>query len=170
MHYGVCRRSVCIGERCICRLTLTYHTPAIVLTSIQLSVVSKDEIMNTELDIASRFFENIFGSEVASRVMSGIIALSILGNIIVMTFTASRGGLQVPCTTYIRRTDHSVKLNRKLPRKASSRGPDSLPETRRPCSLRFGKSSHPRSLVPREKNSNRVLWRHYCSIGCLRYY
>lgn len=95
MHYGVCRRSVCIGERCICRLPLPYHTPAIWLTSVQLSVVTKDEIMNTELDIASRFFENIFGSEVASRVMSGIIALSILGNIIVMTFTASRGELQV---------------------------------------------------------------------------
>jgi len=69
----------------------TYHTPGIWLTSVQLSVVSKDEIVTTELDIASRFFENIFGSEVASRVMSGIIALSILGNIIVMTFTASRG-------------------------------------------------------------------------------
>lgn len=58
---------------------------------MQLSVVSKDEIITTELDIASRFFEDIFGSEVASRVMSGIIALSILGNIIVMTFTACRG-------------------------------------------------------------------------------
>ena len=47
--------------------------------------------MTTELDIASRFFQDIFGSETASRVMSGIIALSILGNIIVMTFTAARG-------------------------------------------------------------------------------
>ncbi|MCJ1472324.1 hypothetical protein MMC13_000971 [Lambiella insularis] len=54
------------------------------------SVVSKAEIMGTGLDIASRFFEEIFGSTTASRVMAGIIAFSIYGNILVMTFTASR--------------------------------------------------------------------------------
>ena len=47
--------------------------------------------MNTELNIASRFFQEIFGSATASRVMSGIIAFSIYGNIMVMAFTASRG-------------------------------------------------------------------------------
>ena len=63
----------------------------IVLTMFQFSVVSKSEIMNTDLDIASVFFQDVFGSETASRVMAGIIALSIFGNILVMTFTASRG-------------------------------------------------------------------------------
>ena len=57
----------------------------------QFSVVSKAEVMGTGLNIASRFFQGIFGSATASRVMSGIIAFSIYGNIIVMTFTASRG-------------------------------------------------------------------------------
>lgn len=37
------------------------------------------------------FFDNLFGNEVAPRIMSGIIAFSILGNLVVMTFTASRG-------------------------------------------------------------------------------
>ncbi|MCJ1405222.1 hypothetical protein MMC11_008449, partial [Xylographa trunciseda] len=54
------------------------------------SVVSKAAIMDSGLIIASVFFQQIFGSAVASRVMSGIIAFSIYGNIIVMTFTASR--------------------------------------------------------------------------------
>lgn len=37
------------------------------------------------------FLEGLFGNDIAPRVMAGIIAFSILGNIIVMTFTASRG-------------------------------------------------------------------------------
>ena len=41
--------------------------------------------------MATLFFSEVFGNDTAPRVMSGIIALSILGNIIVMTFTASRG-------------------------------------------------------------------------------
>ena len=41
--------------------------------------------------MATIFFEQVFGNEIAPRVMSGIIAFSIFGNIIVMTFTASRG-------------------------------------------------------------------------------
>lgn len=41
--------------------------------------------------MATVFFEEVFGNEVAPRVMSGIIALSIFGNIVVMTFTASKG-------------------------------------------------------------------------------
>lgn len=41
-------------------------------------------------DMASVFFAQIFGNEVAKRVMNGFTAFSILGNIIVMTFTAAR--------------------------------------------------------------------------------
>jgi hypothetical protein len=37
------------------------------------------------------FFRTVFGNETAERVMAGAIALSIFGNLIVMTFTASRG-------------------------------------------------------------------------------
>jgi hypothetical protein len=45
---------------------------------------------NFDVDIASIFFQRVFGNETARRVMQGAIALSIFGNIIVMTFTASR--------------------------------------------------------------------------------
>ena len=41
--------------------------------------------------MATVFFEDVFGNERAARVMSGIIAFSIFGNIVVMTFTACRG-------------------------------------------------------------------------------
>ena len=41
--------------------------------------------------MATVFFSEVFGNDVAPRVMSGIIAFCIFGNIIVMTFTASRG-------------------------------------------------------------------------------
>lgn len=41
--------------------------------------------------MANIFFQDVFGNEIAPRVMSGIIALSIFGNIVVMTFTASKG-------------------------------------------------------------------------------
>ena len=41
--------------------------------------------------MATVFFGEAFGNDVAPRVMSGIIAFSIFGNIVVMTFTASRG-------------------------------------------------------------------------------
>ena len=41
--------------------------------------------------MATVFFREVFGNQMAPRVMSGIIALSIFGNIVVMTFTASRG-------------------------------------------------------------------------------
>jgi hypothetical protein len=41
-------------------------------------------------DMASVFFAQIFGNELAKRVMNGFTAFSILGNIIVMTFTAAR--------------------------------------------------------------------------------
>lgn len=37
------------------------------------------------------FFQTVFGNEIAERVMAGAIALSIFGNLIVQTFTASRG-------------------------------------------------------------------------------
>ncbi|KAL9592481.1 MAG: hypothetical protein Q9179_006677 [Wetmoreana sp. 5 TL-2023] len=46
--------------------------------------------LNGELDMATVFFREVFGNELAPRVMSGIIAFSIFGNIVVMTFTASR--------------------------------------------------------------------------------
>ena len=41
--------------------------------------------------MATVFFNNIVGNEVATRIMSGILALSLFGNIVVSTFTSSRG-------------------------------------------------------------------------------
>jgi len=67
------------------------YSPPALLTMFQFSVVPKSEMMRSDLDIASIFFQDVFGSKTASRVMAGIIALSIFGNILVMTFTASRG-------------------------------------------------------------------------------
>ncbi|KAL8836843.1 MAG: hypothetical protein Q9176_006077 [Flavoplaca citrina] len=55
-----------------------------------LCAVPKELILGNDLDMANIFFENVFGNEIAPRVMSAIIAFSIFGNIVVMTFTASR--------------------------------------------------------------------------------
>ncbi|MCJ1391150.1 hypothetical protein MMC18_004012 [Xylographa bjoerkii] len=73
------------------KATITTMVSVVVLyILVNFSVVSKATIMDTGLNIASEFFQQIFGSAVASRVMSGIIAFSIYGNILVMTFTACR--------------------------------------------------------------------------------
>ena len=55
-----------------------------------LCAVSFDKRLDSELDMATVFFREVFGNDLAPRVMSGIIAFSIFGNIVVMTFTASR--------------------------------------------------------------------------------
>ena len=62
-----------------------------ILTIFKFAVVSKAQILTTDFDMATLFFKDIFEDEIATRVMAGIIAFSVLGNIIVMTFTASRG-------------------------------------------------------------------------------
>ena len=61
------------------------------LSVCQLCAIPKDKIQSTHLDMANIFFRDVFGNDTAPRVMSGIIALSLFGNIVVMTFTASRG-------------------------------------------------------------------------------
>ena len=58
---------------------------------LQLCAVSIDQRLYNELDMATVFFREVFGNEVAPRVMAGLIAFSIFGNIVVFTFTASRG-------------------------------------------------------------------------------
>lgn len=55
-----------------------------------LCAVSVNERLYDSLDMATVFFRDVFGNDLAPRVMSGIIAFSIFGNIVVMTFTASR--------------------------------------------------------------------------------
>jgi hypothetical protein len=67
------------------------------LTGIQLSVVSKGQPGLGQLDIATVFAKNIFGNDIAPRVMAGMIAFSIFGHIVVMTFTASRGETNLFC-------------------------------------------------------------------------
>ncbi|KAL8953687.1 MAG: hypothetical protein Q9222_000471 [Ikaeria aurantiellina] len=52
--------------------------------------VSFDKRLDRDLDMATVFFRETFGNELAPRIMSGLIALSILGNVVVMTFTASK--------------------------------------------------------------------------------
>jgi hypothetical protein len=65
-----------------------------------LSVVSKDQPGLGQLDIATVFVKNTLGNDVAPRVMAGMIAFSIFGHIVVMTFTASRGETNLFCIGY----------------------------------------------------------------------
>ncbi|KAF1998203.1 amino acid transporter, partial [Amniculicola lignicola CBS 123094] len=55
---------------------------------VPLEVLLKPE--NADVDITSLFFEQIFDTDVAKHVIQGFVAFSILGNLIVMTFTAAR--------------------------------------------------------------------------------
>lgn len=48
-------------------------------------------MLDKNLDMASVFFQVLFKNKVAPRVMSGLIALSIFGNLVVTSFTLSRG-------------------------------------------------------------------------------
>ena len=58
---------------------------------VKLCAVSVDQRLEKSLDMATLFFSEVFGTDAAPRVMAGILAFSIFGNIVVMTFTASRG-------------------------------------------------------------------------------
>lgn len=55
-------------------------------------------ILNLNLDMATLFFKTAFQNEAAERVMAGIIAISIFGNLIITTFTAGKGekGSEIP--------------------------------------------------------------------------
>lgn len=56
-----------------------------------LMVVPKDlQLESPDVAMATLFFAQVFGNEAAKQAMSGLVALSIFGNIVVMTFTASR--------------------------------------------------------------------------------
>ncbi|KAF2690577.1 amino acid transporter [Lentithecium fluviatile CBS 122367] len=55
---------------------------------VPLEVILKPE--NAGVDITSMFFELVFGNDTAKHVMQAFVAFSILGNLIVMTFTAAR--------------------------------------------------------------------------------
>lgn len=66
------------------------------LSAGQLCVVSKHQQFHTGADMATLFLNDIFGNEVATRIMSGILALSLFGNIVVSTFTSSRGEHEDP--------------------------------------------------------------------------
>ncbi|KAL9101754.1 MAG: hypothetical protein Q9163_003030 [Psora crenata] len=88
-----------------------------------LCAIPKNVYLEADRDLAVVFFGEIFGYEVAPRVMSGIIALSILGNIVVMTFTACRGefacGLMKigSLSRLILMVISSRQSNKKLPKK-----------------------------------------------------
>lgn len=81
-----------VGECCIC-MVLNGFLSSLErrLSAVQLCVVSQAQQFHTGADMATLFFNNIFGNEVATRIMSGILALSLFGNIVVSTFTSSRG-------------------------------------------------------------------------------
>ncbi|KAF8243120.1 amino acid transporter [Wilcoxina mikolae CBS 423.85] len=55
------------------------------------AAVPKDDLVNAGAQVAVKFFRTVFGGHVAAeRVLPGLIALSSLGNIVVVTFVASR--------------------------------------------------------------------------------
>lgn len=65
-------------------------------------VVSNDAMLDKNLDMASVFFQVLFKNSVAPRVMSGLIALSIFGNLVVTSFTISRGAKLKLCETELK--------------------------------------------------------------------
>ena len=60
-------------------------------TLVDAAIVNPASIeQSCKLDMATVFFGAVFGPQLAPRIMSGIIAFSIFGNVTAMTFTASR--------------------------------------------------------------------------------
>jgi ABC-type uncharacterized transport system permease subunit len=53
--------------------------------------VPKDQQLSSPLDLATLFFRNVFGAGAAPKAMASLLAFCIFGNLVVMTFTASRG-------------------------------------------------------------------------------
>lgn len=51
---------------------------------------SYTEVTGTTIDMATAFFYDLFGPGAAPRAMAGLVAFSIFGNILVLTFTAAR--------------------------------------------------------------------------------
>lgn len=71
--------------------TMAIVTTLFILTNISyLCVVSKSEQLGTSEDMATLFLTHMFGRGTAQRTMAALIATSIFGNILVMTFTAAR--------------------------------------------------------------------------------
>ena len=138
-------------------------------TTLINDVVSDHTLIAAEckLDMATVFFGAVFGGQLAQRVMSGIIAFSVFGNVTVMTFTASRG--KKSPAQYLPRNQWRLifwdQSNRKLPKKAYYHSPSFSPA----ASLPLGGSSENawENVSGQDMTTypNRVLLRHYCSIG-----
>ncbi len=62
----------------------------VLVNAAYLCAVPKDMQLSSKQDMATLFFAQMFGHEAAQRVLAALIAISIFGNIVVMTFTASR--------------------------------------------------------------------------------
>ncbi|KAB8596122.1 hypothetical protein FH972_025831 [Carpinus fangiana] len=74
-----------------CLITMAIVITLFVLTNISyLCVVSKQQQLETSTDMATLFLIHMFGYGTAQRTMAALIATSIFGNILVMTFTAAR--------------------------------------------------------------------------------
>lgn len=102
-------------------LLLSIRLTDVILTFFQLCAVSNDQRLNGELDMATLFFREVFGNDLAPRVMAAIIAFSIFGNIIITTFTASRGKSstnQRPPRCKNAKCCVSSQSSKKLPKKA----------------------------------------------------
>ncbi|CAF9934066.1 MAG: hypothetical protein ALECFALPRED_005836 [Alectoria fallacina] len=87
-----------------------------------LCAVSVNDRLYDSLDMATVFFRDVFGNDLAPRVMSGIIAFSIFGNIVVMTFTASRGMTQRAPTNCTLATSADLPALRKVKQEIAKEG------------------------------------------------
>ncbi|KAF1814073.1 hypothetical protein P152DRAFT_481226 [Eremomyces bilateralis CBS 781.70] len=72
--------ALCIGATLFMLVNIAYF----------LAVPKEVQLKNPSIPMASLFFQHMFGDHRAKQAMSGLAAFSIFGNIVVMTFTASR--------------------------------------------------------------------------------
>ena len=75
----------------VCAMGITVSLFMLMNISYLFAVNKQAVLDNPNIDMATVFFEGLFGTESgARRAMAALIAFSILGNIVVMTFTAAR--------------------------------------------------------------------------------
>jgi amino acid transporter len=96
------------------------------------AAVPKDDLVNAGAHVSFTFFQKVFGGHVAAeRVLPGLVALSSLGNIVVVTFVASRVKAEIakegviPFSRFFAANTPTL-LTRLFRRKAARMGDDDL--------------------------------------------
>ncbi|CAH2350485.1 high-affinity methionine permease [[Candida] railenensis] len=79
-----------------------------------LIVIPKEEMMNSGVLVAGIFFTKIFGENWASRVLPILIALSNLGNVLVVSFAHGHVNQELAKSNYLPFSDYFTNLNHSL--------------------------------------------------------